>query len=57
MKKFLDWFEKESSTDLVLKAGVAHLWFVTAGHLAVGALLDLRYFPNSFGLACGSIPC
>jgi len=29
MKKFLDWFEKESSTDLVLKAGVAHLWFVT----------------------------
>jgi Fic family protein len=29
MKKFLDWFEKESSTDLVLKAGVVHLWFVT----------------------------
>jgi Fic family protein len=29
MKKFLDWFEKESSTDLVLKAGLAHLWFVT----------------------------
>ena len=29
MKKFLDWFEKESSTDFVLKAGVAHLWFVT----------------------------
>ena len=29
MKKFLDWFEKKSSTDLVLKAGVAHLWFVT----------------------------
>ena len=29
MKKFLDWFEKDSSTDLVLKAGVAHLWFVT----------------------------
>jgi Fic family protein len=29
MKKFLDWFEKESSTDLVLKAGIAHLWFVT----------------------------
>ena len=29
MKKFLDWFEKENSTDLVLKAGVAHLWFVT----------------------------
>jgi Fic family protein len=29
MKKFLDCFEKESSTDLVLKAGIAHLWFVT----------------------------
>ncbi len=29
MKKFLDWFEKDHSTDLVLKAGVAHLWFVT----------------------------
>ena len=29
MKKFLDWFEKEKSTDLVLKAGLAHLWFVT----------------------------
>jgi len=29
MKKFLDWFEKERSTDLVLKGGVAHLWFVT----------------------------
>jgi len=29
IKKFLVWFKKESSTDLVLKAGVAHLWFVT----------------------------
>ena len=29
MKKFLDWFEKDSSTDLVLKSGVAHLWYVT----------------------------
>jgi len=29
MKRFLDWFEKENSTDPVLKAGVAHLWFVT----------------------------
>ena len=29
MKKFLDWFEKSNSMDLVLKAGVAHLWFVT----------------------------
>jgi Fic family protein len=29
MKKFLDWFEKDNSTDLVVKAAVAHLWFVT----------------------------
>jgi Fic family protein len=29
MKRFLDWFEDDHSTDLVLKAGVAHLWFVT----------------------------
>ena len=29
MRRFLEWFEKDSSTDLVLKAGVAHLWFVT----------------------------
>jgi Fic family protein len=29
MKKFLAWFEKETSTDLVLKAALAHLWFVT----------------------------
>ena len=29
MKKFVDWFEKDRSTNLVIKAGVAHLWFVT----------------------------
>ena len=29
MQKFLEWFETEKSTDPVLKAGVAHLWFVT----------------------------
>jgi Fic family protein len=29
MKKFLDWFNGEKETDLVLKAGLAHLWFVT----------------------------
>jgi Fic family protein len=29
MKAFLDWFDKNEPTDLVLKAGVAHLWFVT----------------------------
>jgi Fic family protein len=29
MTKLLNWFEKDKSLDLVLKAGVAHLWFVT----------------------------
>ena len=29
MAVFLDWFNKNSNTDLVLKASVAHLWFVT----------------------------
>lgn len=29
MKKFLDWFESDSSMDKVLRAGIAHLWFVT----------------------------
>ncbi|MCC7296959.1 MAG: Fic family protein [Bacteroidia bacterium] len=29
MIKFLDWFEKEHEIDLVLKAAIAHLWFVT----------------------------
>jgi len=29
MRIFLDWFNLEQNTDLVLKAGIAHLWFVT----------------------------
>ena len=29
MVAFLDWFNSDDGTDLVLKAGVAHLWFVT----------------------------
>lgn len=29
MSALLDWFNSESRIDLVLKAGVAHLWFVT----------------------------
>lgn len=29
MKSFLDWFEGGTRTDPVLKAGLAHLWFVT----------------------------
>jgi Fic family protein len=29
MKRFLDWFANDNSTDLVVKSGIAHLWFVT----------------------------
>jgi len=29
MAAFLDWFNGDDNTDLVLKAGIAHLWFVT----------------------------
>jgi len=29
MKAFLDWFNRKDNSDLVLKAALAHLWFVT----------------------------
>lgn len=29
MNAFLDWFNNDTSNDLVLKAGIAHLWYVT----------------------------
>lgn len=29
MQAFLDWFNADDDTDPVLKAGKAHLWFVT----------------------------
>jgi Fic family protein len=29
MTKFLNWYEHENEIDLVLKAGIAHLWFLT----------------------------
>jgi Fic family protein len=29
MQRFLDWFNAPSETDPVLKAGIAHLWFLT----------------------------
>jgi len=29
MQKFLDWFQSDATVDLVLKAALAHLWFVT----------------------------
>jgi Fic family protein len=29
MERFLNWFNRNENTDLVLKAAVAHLWFVT----------------------------
>jgi Fic family protein len=47
MRLFLDWFNQPASGDLVLKAAVAHLWFVTIHPFADGngriarALADL----------------
>ncbi|MCO5230900.1 MAG: Fic family protein [Chitinophagales bacterium] len=29
MKQFIDWFNKETKIDPILKAAIAHLWFVT----------------------------
>ena len=29
MTLFLDWFNRDDGTDFVLRAGIAHLWFVT----------------------------
>jgi Fic family protein len=29
IKRFLDWFNKSEGTDLVIKAAVAHIWFIT----------------------------
>jgi Fic family protein len=29
MEKFLKWYENEHEIDMVLKAAIAHLWFVT----------------------------
>ena len=29
MKAFLDWYKYDDGTDLVLRAGIAHFWFVT----------------------------
>ena len=29
MKQFINWFNKKDNTDPVIKAGMAHLWFVT----------------------------
>lgn len=36
MRKFLVWFNDDTGGDLVLKAGVAHLWFVTVHPFADG---------------------
>jgi Fic family protein len=36
MKSFLDWFNAESNTDPVIKAALAHLWFVTIHPFADG---------------------
>lgn len=47
MKAFIDWFENDDGTDGVLRAGLAHIWFITIhpfdagnGHIA-RALSDM----------------
>src|SRR3546814_9796861 len=48
MRAFLDWFEGERGIDPVLKAGLAHLWFVTIHPFEEGngriarAIADMR---------------
>ena len=36
MRVFLDWFDGKETTDPILKAGIAHLWFVTIHPFADG---------------------
>jgi len=36
MKRFLDWFNKDSDIDPVIKSAIAHLWFVTIHPFADG---------------------
>ncbi len=40
MKAFLDWFNGEAAIDPVLKAAVAHLWFVTVHPLKLARRVD-----------------
>lgn len=48
MNGFINWFNEENSTDPILKAGIAHLWFVTIhpfedGNGRIGrAILDMQ---------------
>src|SRR5260221_4197067 len=36
MVQFLDWYNKKTDLDLLLKSGIAHLWFVTIHPFADG---------------------
>ncbi|MFD2068867.1 Fic family protein [Pontibacter silvestris] len=53
MSKFLDWFNSEAKFDPVLKAGIAHLWFVTIHPFDDGNGRVARALPNGWsGLSC-----
>jgi Fic family protein len=54
MKRFIHWFNEENKIDLVVKAAIAHLWFVTIHPFQDGngritrALTDTRIFKSGF---------
>ena len=53
MKSFLEWFNAEDNTDPVIKAALAHLWFVTihpfAGWQRPDCTRDRRYVACPLG--------
>ncbi len=62
MRSFIKWFESDDGTDMVLRAGIAHLWFETVhpfddGNGRVGrAILDLALARADAGkLRCYSV--
>ncbi|MDR1726164.1 MAG: Fic family protein [Bacteroidales bacterium] len=48
MEKFLDWFNEDNTTDFLIKAAIAHLWFITIhpfddGNGRIGrAIMDMQ---------------
>ena len=56
MKQFIDWFNRNTRIDPVIKAGIAHLWFVTIhpfedGNGRIGRALTDRLLARADGIA------
>lgn len=47
MKQFIDWFNTESNLDPILKALVAHLWFITIHPFDDGNVLPIPSWVSS----------